>query len=87
MPPTGLTKAAKLLMTLDPATAAKLLKSAAPQTVKEIAAELAYVRNTSSAGVIDFAEPVQEILTLLNKGSAGDRGGNAGAGGTGIAGT
>ena len=67
MPPSGLTKAAKLLMALDPSTAAKLLKSAQPQTVKEIAAELAYLRNTGSPAQVDFTEPVREFLGLLNE--------------------
>lgn len=71
MAPSSFTKAAKLLMALDPSTAGKLLKSASPQTVKEIAAELSYLRNTSSSAEVDFAEPVQEFLTLLNKGSSG----------------
>ncbi len=67
MPPSGLTKAAKLLTALDPATAAKLLKSAGPQTVKEIAAELAYLRNTGSPAQVDFTESVREFLGLLNE--------------------
>ena len=66
----NLTKAAKLLMALDPGTAGKLLKSASPQTVKEIAAELSYLRNTGSPAQVDLAEPVQEFLTMLNKGPA-----------------
>ena len=67
MPPSGLTKAAKLLMALDPGTAAKLLKSAQPQTVKEIAAELTYLRNTGSPAQVDSTEPVREFLGLLNE--------------------
>ena len=67
MAPSSFTKAAKLLMTLDPGTAGKLLKSASPQTVKQIAAELAYLRNTGSPGQVDFSEAVREFLGLLNE--------------------
>ncbi len=63
----NLTKAAKLLMALDPGTAGKLLKSANPQTVKEIAAELSYLRNTDSSAQLDSSEPVREFLGLLSE--------------------
>jgi flagellar motor switch protein FliG len=43
---TGKQKAAMLLMTLDAATAAELLKGIDPQVVQELAVELAYLDTT-----------------------------------------
>jgi flagellar motor switch protein FliG len=61
-------KAAILLMTLDPSTAAELLKSARPETVTQIAAELAWLRESDDSSRPGVAEPVNEFFQLLRKG-------------------
>lgn len=61
----GTRKAALLLKSLDDRTAAELLKSASPQVVREIAAELAYM-DASGAGKDQVAEQaIREFFTLL----------------------
>lgn len=63
----GIRKAALLLMGLDPATAAELLKSASPEIVTQIAAELAYLQ--SAEGKSAAAEKsAQEFFGLLGGG-------------------
>jgi flagellar motor switch protein FliG len=49
VPSPGIRKAALLLMALDPSTAAELLRSANPETIKQIAAELAYLQSAGQA--------------------------------------
>jgi flagellar motor switch protein FliG len=71
----GIRKAATLLMSLDPATAAELLKSADPETVKQIAAELAYLQAAGSGKAPALADPIKEFSSLLGPGG-GRRGGD-----------
>jgi len=69
---TGTRKAAMLLMTLDAGTAAELLKSANPQTVTEIAAEVAYLKATGWTPGGPDAEPAREFCGMLEQaGGAG----------------
>ena len=68
----GIRKAAMLLMNLPSGTAAELLRSARPDMVTRILAELAYLQNqqhTSAAA----AEPVREFSTLVSKGRSGEK--------------
>ncbi|MCD6365732.1 MAG: hypothetical protein J7M14_07635, partial [Planctomycetes bacterium] len=60
-------KAAMLLMGLEPATAAELLKAAEPQAITEIAAELALLDSSGYESVSD-EEPAREFFSLLGKG-------------------
>ena len=71
MPMRGIRKAALLLMSLDRRTAAELLKSAEPETVKEIAAEVAYLR---ANGQGQGADPglMAEFCEMLDGGGGGD---------------
>ncbi|MCE5326313.1 MAG: hypothetical protein LLG01_07835 [Planctomycetaceae bacterium] len=61
----GVRKAAALLMSLDAGTAAALLKSAEPGTLKQIVAEVAYLIQTGQHASNDA---VREFLTLLQSG-------------------
>jgi len=62
---TGLRKAAMLLMSLDPGTAAELLRSVKPETITAVAAELAYLDATGFQRTTAGAEMVREFLSLL----------------------
>jgi len=73
--PVGVRKAAMLLRNLDSATAAELLKSATPEVITEIAAEMAYLDAAGRSAQADSGEPVREFYSLLSKEAAGpDRG-------------
>jgi len=61
--PTGIRKAALLLRNLEPSTAGELLRSAPPEVVKQVAAELVYLESTGEAAA--SAEPAVEFLGLL----------------------
>ena len=69
---TGTHKAALLLMSLEPGTAAQLLKSAEPTTITKIAAELASLEGQDSGSLVADA-PVREFHGLLSR-RRGDRG-------------
>ncbi len=58
----GAQKAAVLLTTLDPPTAAELLRSASPDMLTEVAAELAYLGQSDQAAP---TEPIREFFGLL----------------------
>lgn len=69
----GKRKAAMLLMSLDSATATQLLRSAPPQVMREIAAELAYLHATGK-GKKSGQKMVREFYeTLSGKPQLGDR--------------
>jgi flagellar motor switch protein FliG len=72
----GMRKAAMLLMSLDPGTAAELLKSAGPEVITRIAAEVAYLQATGHEKTPAPADPVKEFFELLNKGRAEGPGGD-----------
>ncbi len=63
----GTRKAALLLSSLDARTAADLLKSASPQTVTEIAAEIAYLAGAKEEKAKAASEMVQELSELFQK--------------------
>jgi len=63
----GTRKAAMLLMSLDAGTAAELLKSARPETITAIAAELAYLKATGFKRGPAGAESAKEFFGLLSK--------------------
>ncbi len=52
-------------MSLDPPTAAELLRSASPDTLTEVAAELAYLSQSAQAGQVASTEPIREFFGLL----------------------
>lgn len=60
---TSTRKAAVLLMSLEPATAAELLKSAEPEVITRIAAELAYLDSSGEFQADDA--PAREFFALL----------------------
>ena len=62
----GTRKAAMLLMNLPPGAAAELLRSAKPETMTRILAEVAYLQNQGPAA--GSTEPVREFSTLVSKG-------------------
>ena len=62
----GIRKAAILLMDLPPGSAAELLRSAKPDVVTRILAELAYLQNQAPAHLA-AVEPVREFSTLVAK--------------------
>lgn len=64
----GIRKAALLLMGLDPATAAELLRSASPEIVTQIAAELAYLQSAEGKSAAAAEKSAQEFFGLLGKG-------------------
>jgi len=66
----GIRKAAMLLTSLDPSTAAELIKSASPEVITKIAAEVAYLRSAGDGQGGD-AEPVREFFGLLKSQGAG----------------
>jgi flagellar motor switch protein FliG len=68
----GIRKAALLLMNLPAGTAAELLRSARPDMVTRILAELAYLQNQSGASA-SSAEPVREFSSLVSKNRSGDK--------------
>ncbi|HUT02225.1 MAG TPA: FliG C-terminal domain-containing protein [Phycisphaerae bacterium] len=70
----GVQKAALLLMSLEPATAAELLKAAEPDMVTRIAAELAYLQASGSAGKGVSQEPVREFFQQLREQTGGGQG-------------
>ena len=63
----GARKAAVLLRSLDRTSAAELLKSAAPEMITEIAAELAYLDAAGQSGPVDPAQSAAEFFGLLSK--------------------
>lgn len=65
----GVKKAAMLLMGLDAAAAAELLKAAKPEVVTEIAAELAYLRKAGAKDAMG-GETIREFFGLLRQGKA-----------------
>jgi flagellar motor switch protein FliG len=65
--PVGARKAAMLLRSLDSATAAELLKSATPEVITEIAAEMAYLDVAGRGAKAALVEPVQEFYSLLTR--------------------
>jgi flagellar motor switch protein FliG len=67
----GIRKAAMLLMNLPAGTAAELLRSAKPDMVTRILAELAYLQNHQQP-LGASAEPVREFSSLVTKGRAGE---------------
>ena len=73
MLPAAVRKVALLLTALEPGTAGELLKSARPDTITEIAAEIAYLSQTGQA-VERPGEPVREFVTLMHGGRKGGRG-------------
>lgn len=66
MTPQGIRKAAMLLMNLPSTAAAELLRSARPDTVTRILAELAYLQSENTSPDAGF-EPVREFVTLVSK--------------------
>ncbi len=71
----GAQKAAALLMTLDPPTAAELLRSAGPDMLTEVAAELTYLGQSGQANQAASMEPIREFFGLLygkNKSAGGE---------------
>jgi flagellar motor switch protein FliG len=67
----GVRKAAMLLMNLPAGTAAELLRSAKPDMVTRILAELAYLQNHQHSSNAS-AEPVREFSSLVSKGRSSD---------------
>lgn len=74
MSASGFRKAALLVMGLEPTTAAELLKSAPPEAVTEIAAELAYLEASGQGGAPAAAGPVREFFQQLRKTAGHSRG-------------
>jgi flagellar motor switch protein FliG len=68
----GARKAAMLLMSLDPASAAELLKEARPEVANRIVAELASLG--ASPRTAEAGEPAQEFLGMLTKAAGGGAG-------------
>ena len=73
-PLAGIRKAALLLMGLEPSTAAELLKSAEPEIVTRIAAELAYLQVSGTVAKEASEEPVREFFDQLREERGGFRG-------------
>lgn len=63
----GARKAAMLLRTLDSSTAAELLRSAPPEAITEIAAEMAYLDAAGPETTKDSAQSIREFYGLLDK--------------------
>ena len=72
----GIRKAAMLLMSLDPGTAAELLKSAGPEVVTRIAVEVAHLQATGHEKTPAPADPVKEFFDLLSKSRTEGRSGD-----------
>lgn len=62
---TGTQKAATLLMSLDPATAAELIKSADSTVIAELASEVAYIQATGKAKSVQSLASAFEFFTQL----------------------
>jgi len=62
---TGAKKAAMLLSNLDPSTAAELLRSAEPEMLTEIAAEVACLEQDGQDPSINCDEMIQEFSSVL----------------------
>ncbi|HUT61436.1 MAG TPA: FliG C-terminal domain-containing protein [Phycisphaerae bacterium] len=60
-------KAATLLATLDPSSAAELLKAVKPEQVTDIVTELACLRAGSRTQTPSTAEPAREFFVMLSK--------------------
>lgn len=73
MTPSAIRKAALLLVSLDPGTAAELLKAAQPAMVAEIAAELVYLGATGQRDDAPRTSPLEEFCGLIR--GKTDRGG------------
>lgn len=69
----GAHKAALLLMSLDPATAAELLKAARPEMVTEIVAELVSIKSSPAGRKGPDITTVNEFFGHLRKGATGTR--------------
>jgi flagellar motor switch protein FliG len=69
MPLTGKQKAAMLLMSLDVATAAEMLKGLDPEKVTELAVELSYLDATGLGGSRQSAEIARQFYSSLRKGA------------------
>lgn len=67
----GIRKAALLLMGLDQATAAELLRAASPEMVTEITAELSYLESAARSDVQLEQDPVREFVALISSGGGG----------------
>jgi flagellar motor switch protein FliG len=65
--PSGIRKAALLLMGLEPTTAAELLKAADPEVVTRIAAELAYLEASGQTAGDAAGEPVRQFAEELRQ--------------------
>lgn len=65
---TGKQKAAMLLISLDAGTAAELLKGVKPETVQELAVELAYLDAAGMRNSKQSVEVVSQFCNLLNPG-------------------
>ncbi|MFP4107325.1 MAG: FliG C-terminal domain-containing protein, partial [Phycisphaerae bacterium] len=63
----GLRKAALFLRCLDPVTAGQLLKSAPPEAIKKIAAELAYLDASGVSVQEEAAKQAREFFTVLHQ--------------------
>ena len=68
----GIRKAAMLLMNLPAGTAAELLRSAKPDMVTRILAELAYLQGHQHSPAAT-AEPVREFSSLVSKNRSGEK--------------
>ncbi len=70
---TGTRKAATLLMSLDPTTAAELIRSADSTVITELASEVACIQASGKAKSVQSLAPALEFFTLLRgKSSSGD---------------
>jgi flagellar motor switch protein FliG len=70
----GARKAALLLMSLDPASAAELLRNAPKAVVTDIAVEMAYIEAAGQGAKAVNVEPAKEFFTLLRGRKAGASG-------------
>ncbi len=69
---TGTRKAATLLMSLDPRTAAELIKSADSDVITELASEVAYLQATTKTKSIQSLAPALEFFTQLRSRASKD---------------
>ena len=65
----GPRKAALLLMGMDQSTAAELLKSAAPEMVTQIAAEMSYLESAAPGELQIEEDPAREFVGMISSGS------------------
>ena len=70
----GTRKAALLLMSLDPETAAELLRSVDADDVAQIAAEVSFLESTPDADAPGEQTPMEEFCTLLQSRGSDDGG-------------